>query len=400
MLSGQEKERLREEIRELGFDEARFCDLEPLVGNRLREWVERGLYADMEWMPRTVDKRLDPQLVLPDSTSAIMLGVNYLPADAVASSQKRWAKYALYLDYHDTVIRGLKAIGELLESNYGVGRREHRYYVDTGPVMERGWAAASGMGWQGKNGMLISRSHGNWLLLAAVFVKLRIEPDPPLKKGAAPQSSRTSQGLLCGKCVRCVEACPTGAILEGGLVDAGRCISYHTIENRGIVPRELRPRFGSRVYGCDICLDVCPWNRFAAAGRIQLLESRYGVARLELLELLRMSVESYQETFRKMPMKRSKLSGLKRNACIAAGNLLECEEWWPKALDAEQRRDWLREVEGALFELSGHEEPVARAHAVWALFRLKGTAAAELLHELRSKETDPAVLEEYASWGY
>lgn len=403
MMDVAAKERLRESILEIGFDVARFTNLEPLEDDRLQAWLEAGLHADMEWLKRSIEKRLNPNLVLEGACSAIMLGINYWPEDQRAREQNGFAKYSLYKDYHDTVLPGLKSIGRLLETEYGLGPRDYRYYVDTGPVMERGWAAASGLGWQGKNGMLISRDYGNWLLLATVLLKLEIEPDPPLTKGgglSASGEARPELGLLCGKCTRCMDACPTGAIVEPGLLDARLCISYQTIENKGSIPRDLRGKIGSRIYGCDICLDVCPWNRFAKTGRQQLLEGRSEIASLSLLDLLQMDVETFRERFRKMPMKRTKLRGLKRNACIAAGNLHEAGEWWPREIDSEEeRRAWLNTVVEALIELAmNDEEALVREHAVWATYRLIGDAAVERLRETRDAEADSTVLAEYAAW--
>ncbi|MDQ8182976.1 QueG-associated DUF1730 domain-containing protein [Pelagicoccus sp. SDUM812005] len=405
MIAGSEKEELRGAIQELGFDAVRFTDLGPIPNARLEEWIEAGYHADMEWMARSIEKRLDPGLILEGACSVIMLGVNYLPPEnEVARSQAGFAKYSLYRDYHDTVLAGLKRLGSLLEERFGLGPREYRYYTDTGPVMERGWAAAAGMGWQGKNGMLISKEHGNWLLLATVFVPLEIEVDEPLKKnqavraGGAGQEKSNHLGLLCGKCTRCMDACPTGAIVEPGILDTRKCISYQTIENRGPIPVELRAKFGGRVYGCDICLDACPWNRFAEAGRLQLLEARYAPAELGLLDLLRLDVESYQEIFRKMPQKRTKRSGLRRNACVAAGNLLRCEDWWPKGASDAERGAFLAEVKAELVKMAeSEEEALVRGHAVWAVYQLCGDEAEGLLAKARVGERDESVLGEYGS---
>lgn len=397
MIAGEEKEALRGAIERLGFDAVRFTDLSPLSDNRLREWVAAGYHADMEWLARSIEKRLDPSLVLAGASSVIMLGINYLPPEAEpARWQKGFAKYSLYLDYHDTVLVGLKELGGLLEKNYGLGPREYRYYVDTGPVMERGWAAASGMGWQGKNGMLISKEHGNWLLLATVLLPIEIEPDGALKKSASAQEEPKAElGLLCGKCTRCMDACPTNAIVEPGILDTRKCISYQTIENKGVIPRELRAKFGGRVYGCDICLDVCPWNRFAEAGRGQLMESRYAAGELGLLDLLRMDEETFRSVFRKMPMKRTKLRSLKRNACVAAGNLLRCEDWWPQAEG--ERPAFLAEVKTVLLALAeSDEEALVRAHAVWAVHQIFGDESESLLAPARASETDALVLAEFS----
>ena len=396
MLKGEEKEPLRESLLALGFDEARFTDLEPRGDVRLQKWVDLGYHADMEWLRKSIEKRLDPNLVLAGSLSAIVLGVNYLPSEEEARGQNRWAKYSLHEDYHDTILKGLRKAGSILEEQFALNRSDYRYYVDTGPVMERGWAAASGLGWQGKNGMLISRVHGNWLLLGVILVKLEIEPDPPVKKTA---DRSLELGALCGKCTRCIEKCPTGAIPEPGFVDANRCISYQTIENKGIVPRELRAKMGTRIFGCDICLDICPWNRFARSGRQMLLSIRYDIVELDLLRILKMGIEEFREAFRKMPVKRLKLKGLLRNACIVAGNMKEFSDWIPNGPRFEESDSvWRQELKEALVRLATYEEAMVRPHAVWALYRLFGDETREALRRARANEEDSATLEEYSYW--
>ena len=393
-LPAGRKESLRHSLLELGFDEARFTDLSAIGPNRLRQWVDAGYHADMEWLRASIEKRLNPGLVLEGACSAIMLGINYYPSETRAASQDRWGKYSLYLDYHDTILKGMKAAGALLESQFGLGPKDYRYYVDTGPVMERGWAAASGMGWQGKNGMLISKSHGNWLLLATLLTRLDIESDPPVRKRMNGDFAQAELGALCGKCTRCIESCPTDAIVEPGLVDANRCISYQTIENKGVIPREFREGIGSRIFGCDICLDICPWNRFAKSGRQVLLSHRYAIANLELLEILEMDIERFREVFRKTPIKRLKLRGLLRNACIVAGNLEGNDSWKRDSLHS----TWGRSVLDALARLASYEEPMVRPHAIWALYRLIGGEARELLTDARNCETDADALAEYRWW--
>jgi epoxyqueuosine reductase len=380
-----DKERLRARLLELGFDEARFARADRVPVGQFADWLQRGWHADMNWLPASAAKRQDLQLVLPEATTMIMLGVNYWPGpSSPAAQQQRWAKYALYSDYHDTMLAGLKAAGAVLEREAGLGSTDYRYYVDSGPVLERGWAALSGLGFQGKNGMLISRQHGNWLLLAAIAARLDVEPDEPISLARRTPERDPQVGLLCGKCVRCIEACPTAAIREPGLVDARLCISYQTIENKGIIPRELRASFGGRIFGCDICLDVCPWNRFAQAGRRSLLVSREEIAGLSLREILEMTPERFREVFRKSPIKRTKLAGLQRNACIAAGNLPNVD--WT---------DTIEQVLPSLRRLAGQAEPIVRAHAVWALRQLVGVEGQAELEAMAAAEPDPLVLEEY-----
>lgn len=350
--------------------------MEAGFGPGLSAWIEAGYHADMNWMERSVPKRSDPALVLPGARSVIMLGVNYLPPAAAtrAAGGPAWARYALYSDYHDTIKEALVQAGRVLEELGGgaVTAGDYRYYVDTGPVIERGWAAKSGLGFVGKNAMLISRTHGNWLFLAAVLTTLDFPPDAPVRKEAAGRE--TEPGLLCGKCTRCMDACPTQALPKPGVVDARRCVSYQTIENKGIIPWELRAGIGHRIYGCDTCLEVCPWNRFAQAGRQVLLAARYGLADLPLREILELTPERFAAVFKGTAIKRVKITGLLRNASIVAANTgaLECLE--------------------PLVSLASHASPVVRAHAVWAVRKLGG--GGRLAHA-RAAEQDAAVVAEY-----
>jgi len=281
-----------------------------------------------------------------------------------------WARYSLYRDYHDSLKPVLREAGLAIESTLGAGPGDYRYYVDTGPVLERAWAARAGVGFIGKNAMLISRRHGNWLFLAAILMRAQVDSDLPVRLRGEPGAV----GLLCGRCTRCIDACPTRAFPEPGVLDARRCISYQTIENRGIIPREFRAAIGSRIYGCDTCLEVCPWNRFAAAGRALILEARPHIAALRLAEILALTPERFAEVFRGTAVKRIKLAGLLRNACVVAGNAGD-----PSLVDA-------------LVLLASHESAVVRAHAVWAAARLGG---ARRLSGLAATETDARVREEY-----
>ena len=398
-----DREVVRARLQALGFDEVRFARVDDGFGPALRAWLEAGYHADMHWMERTVDKRADPALVLPGARSVIMLGVNYfMPSEKVGTDRRAvrlgmrtpsdslggpsgpalpsakaakptWARYALHADYHDTIKEALVAAGRVLEELDAVTAKDYRYYVDTGPVIERGWAAKAGLGFIGKNSMLISRRHGNWLFLSAVLTTLEFASDDPVRKDTAGRE--TEPGLLCGKCTRCMDACPTQALPKLGVVDARRCVSYQTIENKGIIPRELRAGIGNHLYGCDVCLEVCPWNRFAQAGRRMLLSARYDLAELTLREVLELTPERFAEVFRKTAIKRLKITGLLRNACVVAGNTgaHDCLE--------------------VLARLAAHSSPVVRAHAVWAVRRLGADAR---LAAAKAAETDPAVLAEYA----
>lgn len=373
-------ERLRRGLQAVGFDEVRFAAAGPVPAGGLNEWLEGGHHADMAWMERTRPKRLDLQLVLPGAKSIVLVGVNYWGAAAPAPGRPVWARYARYLDYHDTMKPALEAAGRLLEDIFGVGSMDYRYYTDTGPVLERGWAARAGLGFLGKNAMLISRRHGNWLLLGAILTRVELPADPPAAPGPAgaglpAASDGEPVGRLCGKCTRCLQACPTDAFAAPGRVDARRCIAYQTIENRGFIPRELRSAIGGRVFGCDVCLEVCPWNRFAREGRRVLMAAREEAASLGWRELLELTPARFAALFRGMPPKRLKLAGLLRNACVGAGNSGD------------------RTLIEPLTALLGHESALVRGHAVWALRRLGADPAA--LAPARARETHPAVREEF-----
>lgn len=394
----ESREALRIELGAIGFDVVRFARADAVPSGSFAHWLAAGNQADMHWMERTAAKRADPGLVLAHARTALVLGVNYWPEDPVAASQSAWARYALHSDYHDTIKTGLVRAGKLLEERFGIGGADYRYYVDTGPVAERGWAARSGAGFLGKNAMLISRGHGNWLFLSVILARIDIHPDESLSDefpGAAARAGAT--GLLCGSCTRCIDACPTAAFPAPGIVDARRCISYHTIENRGMIPADIRAGIGTRIFGCDICLDACPWNRFARAGRSILLARKPEIARLTLLELLTMTPERHRLVFRGTVMKRLKLPNLLRNASIVAGNVWALDSASRAAVSPGFADDSGRAAGGAaLVKLAAHESPLVRAHAVWAVRRVLGDEAARgALAAAHAKETDAIVLAEY-----
>jgi epoxyqueuosine reductase len=367
---------LRRRLEALGFDVVRFAATDGATMPPLREWLDAGMHADMHWIDRGAEKRLRPELVLPGVRSIVMLGVSYWSEKlrglhAPSPSQPVWARYALHQDYHDTMKPALVEAGRMLEELYGLTAQDYRYYVDTGPVLERSWAARAGLGFTGKNAMLISRHHGNWLFLASILTRITFAPDDAIKNNFRARDV----GLLCGSCTRCLDACPSNAFTAPGIVDARRCISYQTIENKTIIPRELRAAIGNRIYGCDVCLEVCPWNRFAREGRQLLLSSRYDLGELSLAEILALTPERFAEVFRGTPIKRLKLVGLLRNACVVAGNVGDAS-LLPQMITL----------------ASSHASPIVRAHAVWAVFRVGGGPQ---LTTAAVTETDPLVLAEY-----
>jgi len=383
------QEELRRRLAALGFDVVRFARTGAVPAAALDDWLVRGFQADMAWMERTAATRLNPELLLPGARSVIMLGVNYWTGPEATrqpahAGDPAWARYAVYEDYHDTMKPALVAAGRVLEELYGARGCDYRHYVDAGPVLERGWAERAGIGFLGKNGMLISREFGNWLLLSEILTCVELETDEPLRAPPVRTGRSSRVGLLCGKCTRCIAACPTDAIPEPGLVDARRCVSYQTIENNGFIPRELRPGIGHHIFGCDLCLEVCPWNRFARAGRGMILAAKVEIKELTLRELLDLTPMQFAAVFHGTPIKRLKLAGLLRNACVVAGNV---------AAGAGVEH----ELVASLLRLAAHPLPTVRAHAVWAVCRIAGADAPARLATIRENEFDPAVIAEYAT---
>ena len=378
------QEELRQRLFALGFDDVRFASTSETPNPKgLTDWLGDGMHGEMAWMERSAAKRLDPNQVLGGVKSMILLGVSYATRDDERQDGRPvWARYALHEDYHDTIKPALVEAGRQIEQLYQVSSADYRYYVDTGPVLERGWAARAGLGFVGKNAMLISRRHGNWLFLAAILTRVDLVPDEPIRKKTLPAANQSDAGvgLLCGKCTRCLDACPTDAFARPGVVDARRCVSYQTIENKGVIPRELRSGIGTRVYGCDVCLEVCPWNRFAQQGRAMLLSARRELAGLTLRDLLELTPERFAELFRGTAIKRVKFAGLLRNACVVAGNSGDTT------------------LVPRLVELAKHEMPLIRVHAVGAVYALVGVPGARsLLESVRATETDANVLNEYVA---
>jgi len=297
---------------ELGFDACRIaaCD-GPRHADEFSAWLRDGAAGEMQWMERTEAKRRAPQKVLPGARSVIVFALNYWQGEEntgrqIPESRKtgRIARYAWGDDYHDVIERKLKSIDELLRAHGGV----QKCYVDTGPVLERDFAADAGIGWHGKSTMLINEKLGTWFFLAEIFTTLELTPDPP-------------QHDRCGTCTRCITACPTGAITEAHRLDARRCISYLTIELKGSIPIQLRPLVGDRIYGCDDCLDACPWNRFAKASNEIAFAARPAVAQMQLRDFLRLDEAGFRALFRDSPIKRIKRRGFLRNVCVALGNV-------------------------------------------------------------------------------
>lgn len=339
--------------RELGFDVCRFTTAAPpQSGPQFLAALSEGRHGAMEWLARNASKRIDPQLVLDGVRSVLVLGTSYHLTDRDTKERVEAqslldrdtpkgavARYACHQDYHNVLVAPLKALTEYVQNLGGSGTRS-LWYVDTGPILERDLAQRAGVGFVGKHTNLVSRTHGNWLLLAEILTTLELIPD-------APERNR------CGHCVRCLQSCPTQCITAPFTLDARRCISYLTIELKGSIPIELRPLIGNRIFGCDDCLAVCPWNRFAKAGSLMREVARPDLATPDLLSLLRLTNDDFKRQFAGTPILRSKRRGLLRNVCVALGNVGTVE-----ALPA-------------LNSAAQDPEPLIAEHALWAIEQIQ-----------------------------
>ncbi len=284
--------------------------LAPITAVRLRQWLDDGRHGDMIWMENRADERADPQTLWPNVRSVIMLGMSYAPGDdpmALANTpdRARISVYARGRDYHDVVKSALKRLAGWLAHETGDGVK---VFVDTAPVMERALAAAAGIGWQGKHTNIVSRNHGSWLFLGAIYTSALLEPDAPERDH-------------CGSCTACQDICPTGAFPAPYQLDARRCISYLTIEHKGPIPHDLRAGIGNHIYGCDDCLAVCPWNKFAqqaAAHKAFLPRAELTAPRIG--DLLTLDDAAFRRLFAGSPVKRTGRDRFIRNVLIAAGN--------------------------------------------------------------------------------
>ena len=332
---------LREQVvalsRELGFDTCRFATADPPKHTgAFRDWLDQGAGGEMTYLSRNAEKRCDPQQVLPGAKSIIVLALNYFQGDRVEENRGRIARYAWGEDYHQVIERKLDAIDRFLRTSGGV----QKCYVDTGPILERDHAASAGVGWHGKSTMLLNRELGTWFFLGEILTTLEFAPD-------------RSQPDRCGTCAQCIQACPTGAITAPHRVDARRCISYLTIELKGSIPLELRPLMGDRIYGCDACLDACPWNRFAQVSREIAFQMPPEIAALRLRDYLALDEERFRALFRKSPIKRTKRRGLLRNVCVALGNVGGADDL------------------PALEKAATDHEPLIAEHARWAIEQIR-----------------------------
>ncbi|WP_084582548.1 tRNA epoxyqueuosine(34) reductase QueG [Sphingomonas azotifigens] len=339
------EERLKAKAAEIGFAACGIAqaDAAPRTAERLRQWLDEGAHGDMLWMEERAEQRGSPRGLWPEVRSVIALGMSYAPAtDPLALADEgevgRISVYAQGADYHDVVKRRLKELARWLVTE--APGADVKVFVDTAPVMEKPLSEAAGLGWQGKHTNLVSRSHGSWLFLGAIYTTLDLAPDGPSGGG-------------CGSCDACQTACPTAAFPAPYRIDARRCISYLTIENKGPIPHAFRAAIGNRIYGCDDCLAVCPWNKFAAAAHANLaFHPRAELTVPRLADLLALDDASFRQVFAGSPIKRIGRDRMLRNCLIAAGN---------------SGSDRLAAPVVALLD---DPAPVVRGAAIWALGRL------------------------------
>lgn len=355
---------------ECGFDLVRITTAEVFTRDRdaALSRVKSGQMDGLPWFTESRVRRGSvPQELLPGARSIICLGLSYLdPEDEekAGSGAGNVARYARVKDYHRAMKRRMKALvrglEETLDTSVGA-----RWYVDDGPMLDRAAAARSGLGWFGKSTNILTQTHGSWLLLGQIVTDLELEPDAPLKK-------------TCGSCVRCIDDCPTGAIIAPYVVDNARCISYQTIENRGVIPLEMRPLIGDWVFGCDICQDVCPVNRKSGISLqpIQKADAVGTSGQLDLVELLALTEDQFRSRFQGTSIMRAKRIGLQKNACVALGNQ-QTEAGVP-----------------ALMAAMTNDEPLIRGHAAWALGQIATPDAVGSLEQSLVSERDDYVRKE------
>lgn len=363
---------MREQARSLGFDVCRITHpgAIPQAPQQLEAWLASGAAGSMEWLASTQARRSDPRKLWPETASIIMLGMNYGPADdpLAALAQKSAANISVYTrnrDYHGLIKGRLKLLGSWLAKE--AKGTEIKVFVDTAPVMEKPLAQAAGLGWSGKHSNLVSRDFGSWLFLGAIFTNLPFSPDSP-------------EVDHCGTCAACLDICPTKAFPRPYVLDARRCISYLTIEHKGHIGREFRPLMGNRIFGCDDCLAVCPWNKFAVFAREAKLQAREALAAPQIADLLRLDDAAFRVLFSGSAVKRIGFDRFTRNVLIATGN------------------SGNPALAGPVMEKLESPSALVRAMAVWALGRLVASdRLAELERRFRGAETDATVAAEWAA---
>ncbi len=320
---------IKRAARAIGFDLVGIADAVPLdaESEHYRRWIERGHHADLEYMRRNAEKRRDVETILPGTASVIVVGCNYFTPHRHAPNEDagKISRYAWGDDYHDIIPPRLNALGELISANRPGS--SYRAYTDTGPLLEKQWARRAGIGWQGKHSNIINREIGSWFFLGLLLSTEHFSADRPIAD-------------YCGTCSACVEACPTGAIEPAYNVDARRCISYWTIETKADreIPEDIAAQLDGWLFGCDVCQDVCPWNRFESPSDETRFQPRGGASSLPLEEVAAMEQSRFSQRFRGSPLKRAKLAGLQRNAA-ALNEWRELRDYAPQTRDEGGKKD-------------------------------------------------------------
>lgn len=359
---------IKEYGKELGFDIVGITSAEPFLRDEQAaiERIRQGLMDGLPWYTEErVHKATHPEVLLPDAKSVVSLAVSYLTGEPQATGDSPGGKIARYAwgdDYHKVIKARLREFADGLSSR--VGREvKARIFVDDGPMNDRAAAERAGVGWFGKNTNILTPTHGSWVFLGQVITDLELRPDKPLSK-------------TCGECVRCIDACPTGAIVAPYVIDNTRCISFLTIELRDAIPRELRPLIGDWVFGCDICQDVCPVNRKAQQSLEPAFRQRHDFGAPALIPLLDLDDDGFRDRFRNSPVKRAKRVGLQRNVCVALGNIGDSA------------------AVPALTRALHSDDALVRSHAAWALGRIRGKQAAIALESALDVENNSEVVDE------
>src|SRR5574337_1951657 len=354
---------IKEEARRLGFELVGISPVsDPPHEQSFADWLQEGHSGEMAYLMRTEQARRPPETWLPWARSVVSVAMNYytpFPREThQAGAPKGWiSRYAWGEDYHTVFESRLGALLGWIRNTVGE-EVQGKAYVDTGPVLEKGFAGLAGIGWIGKNTLLISPKHGSYFFLGELFLSLELPADQPIRN-------------RCGSCDLCLKACPTAAFIGPYRLDARRCISYLTIELKGSIPTEMRPLIGDHIFGCDICQEVCPYNVKIGASKEPAFQPREGLHAPGLIPLLALDDESFRLRFKGSPIKRSKRRGLLRNVAVALGNI-GAEESVP-----------------ALVKVLSDPEPLVRGHAAWALGRIGTTEAHVALDGARARETDP-----------
>lgn len=359
---------IKSEALALGFNLVGISPADKFPENQFyKQWLSKGYAGRMKYMERNPERRQDVRQIIPDAKSVISCALNYNTDHPYSIREtdktKGWvARYAWGDDYHDVMDRKLGSLGEFISEKISPGAVS-RHYVDTGPVLEKVYGKYAGIGWVGKNTCLINQEIGSWIFLGEIITSLELEYDNP-----APDR--------CGTCTKCLDACPTDALPEPYVLDSRRCISYLTIELKDNIPFELRDKIDNNIFGCDICQDVCPWNKRAEKTDEPAFLPREGIYNPDLGSLSQLSPEDFRNFFKGSPVKRAKRRGLLRNVLTAMGN--------------SGNRSFVQLVKDCLSD----EEPLVRVHAAWALWKLEGQGARGTLLRQRENEDAPEVLEE------